>query len=140
MDIWLSQSSSSAFLEAYRRCMNDAQSGNVQHFMAFPAIVCAAFSIEVGLKTILQHEGTKAHGHDLLALFLKVSDARKIEIIDHSGETMEYFVAHLKHSKNAFVDWRYIYEASGEKHINVAFMGKLASAVEAVCLRMKNAA
>ena len=92
------------------------------------------------MKTILKREGTKSHGHNLLELFLKVSDVRKIEIIDSTGETMEYFVAHLKHSKNAFVDWRYVYEKTDENHINVAFLGKLASAVETVGLKMKNAA
>jgi hypothetical protein len=140
MDTSLSQAITSAFLEAYRRCMDDTATRKPEYFMAFPALVCAAFSAEVGLKTILKREGSVAHGHDLLSLFMRVSDERKIEILDQTGASMEEFASQLKHSRKAFVEWRYIYEEVDEKHINVGFLGKFATAVEKVGLRMKSAA
>jgi hypothetical protein len=129
---------SSAFLEAYRRCMARTD-GPPEHFMAFPAIVCAAFSAEVGLKTLLKLEGARSHGHDLLALFRRLSDESKLAVLDATGVAMEEFAAHLGHSKEAFVEWRYVYEAKGEKHISVEFMGKLAAAIESRALEVKRA-
>jgi hypothetical protein len=130
----------SAFLEAHRRCMDAEHEREQRHFMVFPALVCAAFSAEVGLKTILRLEGGDAHGHDLLTLFQSLSDYSKVAILDSTGVTIEEFAAQLNHSKKAFVEWRYIYEEVDEKHINVAFLGKFASAVEARGLQLKNAA
>ena len=140
MDTSLSQTTSSAFLEAYRLCMAAMNTEGQKHFMAFPALVCAAFSAEVGLKTILKLEGPDVHGHDLLALFMALSDSSKVAILDATNVSIEEFTAQLKHSKQAFVEWRYIYEEVDEKHINVAFLGKFASAVEETALRLKSAA
>lgn len=137
MDLGLSQATASAFLEAFRRC--ELGANDSKYFMAFPALVCAAFSAEVGLKTILKREGISAHGHDLLSLFMQLSGEKKIEIADETGISIEDFAAHLNHSKKAFVEWRYIYEEPGEKMISLLFIGKFAAAVEAAGLRMKNA-
>lgn len=68
VDLNLAQAMSSAFLEAYRRCMDEEKAQNPQYFMPMPAIVCAAFSAEVGLKIILRHEGKPANGHNMLKL------------------------------------------------------------------------
>ena len=138
MDTSLSQATSSAFLEAYRLCMASMNTEGQKHFMAFPALVCAAFSAEVGLKTILKLEGTDFHGHDLLALFMALSDTSKSGILDATDLSVEEFAAQLNHSKHAFVEWRYIYEEVGEKHINAAFLGKFAGAVEITALRLKS--
>lgn len=140
MDLHLAQTVSSAFLEAYRRCMDEEKAKNPQYFMAMPAIVCAAFSIEVGLKTILSREGKPANGHNMLKLFKQISTERQYEIYELTGMEMQEFAAHLNHSQMAFTKWRYIYEESAENHISVAFLGKLAHAVEAVSLGIKNAA
>ena len=120
--------------------MSAADEKEQRHFMVFPALVCAAFSAGVGLKTILRLEGGNAHGHDLLTLFQSLSDQSKVAILDTTGVSIEDFAAHLSHSKKAFVEWRYIYEEVDEKHVNVAFLGKFASAIEARVLQIKNAA
>ncbi len=70
---------------------------------------------------------------------MQLSDEKMIEIADETGISIEDFAAHLNHSKKAFVEWRYIYEVSGEKMISLLFIGKFAAAVEAAGLRMKNA-
>lgn len=113
---------------------------NPQHFMAMPAVVCAAFSAEIGLKTILGHEGKQPKGHNLLKLFKQLSTERQYQIYELTGMGIQEFATHLNHSQLAFTKWRYIYEENGENHINVAFLGKFAHAIEAVALSAKNAA
>jgi len=134
---WLSQSVASAFLEAFRRCDPMSASGQTKFFMAFPAVVCAAFSAEVGLKSILARSGIKAKGHDLRALYMKLPGELKYAIFEATGSSMEEFAAHLAHSRLAFSRWRYIYEENDEAWINVDFLGKFAEAVETVSQRAK---
>jgi hypothetical protein len=125
-DSWLSQSVSSAFLEAFRRCDPLSETGETKHFMAFPAVVCAAFSAEVGLKTLLERSGISAKGHDLKALFTKLPKELQYAIYEATKMPMEDFAAQLAHSRLAFSEWRYIYEAEGEKFINLRFLGGFA--------------
>src|SRR6266436_1738922 len=99
MNLDFSQEAASSFLEAYRLCMDDMQRRKSERFIVVPAVVCAAFSAEVGLKTILKREGNPVEDHDLFELFSKVSDDRKIAIVEHTGYSMDYFVAHLNHLK-----------------------------------------
>jgi hypothetical protein len=108
--------------------------------MAFPAVVCAAFSAEVGLKTMLARGHISAKGHDLRALYLKLSPEQQYAIYESTGLSMEDFAAQLAHSRLAFSEWRYIYEGNREKCINVAFLGKFAAAVERICLESSRAA
>jgi len=136
---WLSQSVSSAFLEAFRRCDPTSPNAASKYFMAFPAVVCAAFSAEVGLKTLLTHAGRPAKGHDLRALYLRLPAEQKYAIFEATGLSIEEFAAQLAHSRLAFSEWRYIYEENREKFINVGFLGKFATAVDAVSLRSRNA-
>lgn len=137
---WLSQSVSSSFLEAFRRCDPATETKDSKHFMAFPAIVCAAFSAEVGLKTMLERLGITAKGHDLHSLLMKLPGEMQYAIFEATGMTMEDFSSQLAHSRNAFVDWRYIYEKNGENFISIKFLGIFASAVETVALSTKDIA
>lgn len=135
-EIRLSHAVSGAFLEAYRRCDPLLPNGTPEHFMAFPAVVCAAFSAEVGLKNLLSRQGEVAHGHDLRALFLKLLPEQQHAILratsQAAGLSEQEFATNLAHSRLAFSEWRYIYEARGEKLINVRFLGALASAIDAL--------
>ena len=131
-DIWLSQTVSSSFLEAFRRCDPKADKNETKYFMAFPAVVCAAFSAEIGLKTMLERQGIKATGHDLYKLFKKLSADQQYEIFEETKMEMKEFVSHLAHSRMAFVKWRYIHEEMGENFINLKFMGNFALAIETV--------
>ena len=108
--------------------------------MAFPAVVCAAFSAEVGLKTLLGRQGVSSKSHDLRALLLKLPAEQQYAIFEATGLAMEEFAAQLSHSRLAFVEWRYIHEENREMSINVGFLGKFASAVEAVALQSKSVA
>lgn len=106
--------------------------------MAFPAVVCAAFSAEVGLKTMLGRQGIAAKGHDLRALFMKLPSEQQYAIFEKTGMQMKEFSAQLAHSRLAFSEWRYIYEEMGEKFINLRFLGCLAAAIEGVAVETKN--
>ena len=137
---WLSQSVSSAFLEAFRRCDPLSERVASEHVMAFPAVVCAAFSAEVGLKTMLARLGIVAKGHDLRALLLKLPSEQQYAVFEATGLAVEDFAAQLAHSRLAFVEWRYIHEENREMSVNVGFLGKFAAAVEAASLKSKNVA
>lgn len=139
-DSLLSESVASAFLEAFRRCDPLSAPEADEHFMAFPAVVCAAFAAEVGLKRILSRQGISAKGHDLRALYLKLSTEQKHAIFEKTGLPLEEFAAQLAHSRLAFLEWRYIYEQKGENFINIRFLGNFATAVENVARELKNAA
>lgn len=97
-----------------------------------PGIVCLAFSIELGLKAILVGCGKLSDGHKLKELYDKLpgEDKTKIErlTVDADGE----FSAKLSYISNAFVEWRYIYEAPGYHSIDVGFMVRLHAAVSQV--------
>lgn len=128
----MQQSVASAFLEAYRRCDPLRDRSAPEHFMAFPAVVCAAFSAEVGIKELLAREGAPSNGHNLLLLFNKLKQPTRDSIIQRTGFPPDVFRANLSLAKDAFVEWRYVYEGGGEKLVNLNFMGALAGAIEAV--------
>jgi HEPN domain-containing protein len=119
--------------------MSDKDAPNSNIAMFLPALVCAAFSVEVGLKAILMKEGKKGSGHDLLALFKRLPIDSKIEIIQIVGMEPELFYAHLRQAKDAFKDWRYVYEETGEKTVNLDYVARLASAVVQVAESTKPA-
>jgi hypothetical protein len=120
---------STAFLEAYHRCMAEGTSTGRSEMMFVPAIVCAAFSAEVGIKALLLQAGKSARGHDLVKLFNRLPDATQLEIFTRMEMEAVDFAAHLNHIRDAFREWRYIYEFTDERFINVLFVAKLASAI-----------
>lgn len=136
-DAWLSQVVSSSFLEAFRRCNPATDKSESKQFMAFPAVVCAAFSSEIGLKTLLERQGIKASGHDLMKLYKKLPPDQQYKIYEETGMAMQEFTAHLLNSRLAFVKWRYIYEEKGGSMVNLKFLGAFAQAIETVSLAAK---
>ena len=121
------RATSTAFLEAYRRCMTD--SPETSEAMFIPALVCAAFSAEVGLKSLLLQAGKPVHGHDLFTLFEQLPPNSQSEIVQSVGLDPASFMANLTQIRNAFPEWRYIYEFQTERMINVAFVANFAQAV-----------
>ena len=120
---------STAFLEAYRRCMDETTSSTEAMFI--PALICAAFSAEVGIKALLLQSGKPAKGHDLLKLFNSLPAATKFEIFSNMRMEAPEFAANLRHIRDAFKDWRYMYEFNDERFISIAFVANFASAVAA---------
>jgi hypothetical protein len=119
-----------AFLLASRRCMeNRPLPNNRIEMLASPAVVCLAFSIEVGLKAIILSEGNTAFGHKFVDLFEKVSLDAQSAIIKEVGRDKSSFEAALQAANNTFTDWRYIYE-SGGANADIEFLVKLADAIQ----------
>jgi len=103
---------------------------SLQTRIGVPSIVCAALAFELYLKTLLQLERKKGHGHDLWELFHKLGRRNQQKIRKfwrhHSSGVIEYlhktytdagepvpkvdFEFVLRASRHAFVQVRYIHE------------------------------
>ncbi len=105
------KNSSKAFYLAFLRCLEQRSlpDGQVQ-FLAIPAIVCAAFSIELGLKFLVLQSGNEASGHKLKVLFDKLELPAQQLIVTKVGLPRQEFDANLETASNTFVEWRYVYE------------------------------
>lgn len=97
-----------------------------------PAIVNAAFSCEVFLKLLLQHEGKDIHKiHKLNDLYAKLSEDIQMELKEKTilryGKWSDIWGRpYLEQISNAFVEWRYSYEhdwtKSASMQIEVGFL------------------
>ncbi|MDO9623161.1 MAG: hypothetical protein Q7J46_04165 [Pseudomonas sp.] len=98
-----------------------------------PAIVCAAFSIELGLKSLVYKESNIEckREHKLEALFKKLLPSTQAAIVQELNMQPNEFNEQISLASNAFVDWRYVYEKSSIS-INFEFLKALASAVEKI--------
>ena len=92
-----------------------------------PSIVLKCFSIELGLKAIIESESkTPPKIHNMKTLFEELSTDVKLEIKEKVNQSLSIteeskFYTLLKDHKNIFVDWRYTYELTNN-HINVQFI------------------
>lgn len=120
------------FLEAFRRCDPELEPCDGS-LIATPALVCAAFSIEVGLKLLLSRCGKGAEGHDLFRLYRKLPRHLQFQIRHGTTYTHRDFVKELFIARNAFTEWRYVYESQDTLSVNVIFLGKLAESVTYIC-------
>ena len=90
------------------------ESNNLSYII--PAIVNAAFSCEIFLKLLLQHEGEDIHRiHKLNDLYAKLSQDTQVELkkktIFRYGKWSDIWGRpYLEQISNAFVEWRYSYE------------------------------
>lgn len=120
MDIKTAQYLSKSFLDGYRRCRGVGldgfqiprrEEGLEANDAPIPAIVCLAFSAELGLKSILIAEGkAPPRHHDLYQLFYLLSEQSQSKIRESLSSYAEKFDSLLESMRTAFEDWRYIYE------------------------------
>lgn len=86
-----------------------------------PYVVNSTFSIELYLKAILSITNDNVKGHDLIKLYAKLNDEDtkiiNMLLVDHSiglvkieGTEQFELSYYLNSIKNAFVEWRYIFE------------------------------
>jgi len=108
-ELWAYYDTCDAFLEAFNRCDPELELW-MQNTIALPAIVCAAFSSEVGLKLILKKCDIQKKGHDLCELYSALPKHFRMQIIEGSGYQTEQFKVELGKARTAFVEWRYIHE------------------------------
>jgi hypothetical protein len=93
-----------------------------------PFVVNAAFAVELYLKTIGVVRDQALRGHDLLTLFDALGADAKASIGDHFSkckhqcgiDSIEGFRVALDELRNAFVEWRYLYEQP-ERRLKITF-------------------
>ena len=120
MNIDQARNSSNAFHLAFQRCMEQRPTGPDQvEFLAIPGIVCVAFSIELGFKTLALRAGKKSTGHELDKLFAKLDSSQQTALINAVGLPDADFRKNLANTSRAFVDWRYIYEEHRSVSVNL---------------------
>jgi hypothetical protein len=95
-----------------------------------PGVVCVAFAIELGIKAIALAEGAQPKGHELDKLFGTLSAPEQNAIKESLGLPDPDFQKELKAAAGAFVEWRYIYEATETVSANLAFLQSFSTAVQ----------
>lgn len=125
-----SMNSSRSFYLAFQRCMEQRPLPNGQvQLVVVPAVVCAAFSIELGFKAIALRSGGSVSGHKLNELFKALEPSSQQAIIAAVGFEREKFDSSLEAVSSAFVEWRYIHERESA-NIDMEFLLKLSKATQ----------
>lgn len=135
MNVDQAKNSSKSFHLASERCIEQRPLGPGQvEFLAVPAIVCEAFAIELGLKTLIMRKSnsTKIKGHNLAELFGKLFTSEQMTLVNKVGLSEIDFRKELVAASTAFEEWRYIFEASTQKSVNAQFLKTLSTAVQAM--------
>lgn len=123
-------STSKNFHRAFELCYgNGLPANNGVLNPIVPAVVCLAFSIELGFKAILVGCGKPSEGHKFVELFGKLPLEIQVEIQRLVVGEDNGFESSLTLVSNAFVEWRYIFEEPGYHSIDVDFLSKLHDAV-----------
>ena len=118
-----------SFFIASDRCFEKRPTGDKTFEMPLvPAVVCAVFSIELGLKSILALEKKKVMGHELKKLFIKLSPNSRKELSVLLSITEDELRKRLISISKVFVEWRYIYEKESAQ-LDEGFLRAFAKAV-----------
>jgi len=108
------------FAEAGRRCLGDMTHGAIPGPI-IPGIVCMSFSVELWFKALgclSDPVGEIPTGHNLLALFNKLSSDIQDALIARCGQTRAPFLRSLEEDARAFETWRYSYEWAARQPIS----------------------
>lgn len=136
MSPWGIHSTAREFHRAFELCYgNGLPAKNGMPNALVPGVVCLVFAIELGLKAVHASDGSPQTGHSLSALFEKLSDLSKEQILFESGIEAASFRENLAEVSNAFVEWRYVHEGLGYRSISVQFLESLWAAVNTVANR-----
>lgn len=114
-----------SFLRACEQCMNPPDQG-----LGMPALMCAAFSAELGLKELLRKRGLavkREHRYlDLLNLLPQSeTDCIRADLIQRWPD----FDSQLSKANDAFVKWRYFFESRTPIEVNIMFVADFARSV-----------
>lgn len=114
-----------SFLRAYERCTNPQDQG-----LGMPALMCAAFSAELGLKELIRKFGgtvKKEHKYsDLLTLLPKQEVNAILADLKTRWTDLD---SQMSKANNAFVEWRYFFEKRTPIEVNVKFVADFARVV-----------
>lgn len=132
MNLALATAVSDSFLSAYERCMNTTSVTEHSPQLLVPAVVCLAFSIEVGFKVILAREGCAMRLHPLFELYEKMKPETRQLLTYNTAMSQLHFDERLRKASTAFVDWRYIYENATTREVSIDFLLRLAYATKQI--------
>lgn len=121
------------FQAAFERCWNAERSHDriPEVPLGVPAIVCAALSVEIGLKALLLDSGIRPkREHNLERLLNALPKAIQLAIVEEVSVAYPDFACQLANAAEAFVQWRYFYDARQELNVNALFLGALGAAVQ----------
>jgi hypothetical protein len=114
-----------SFLRAYERCMNPPDQG-----LGMPALMCAAFSAELGLKELIRKLGgavKKQHRYSDLLGLLPPNEVASIRA--ELTPRWPDLDAQMAKADDAFVQWRYFFESPTPIEVNVKFVADFAPVV-----------
>ena len=116
-----------SFLIAADRALEERPIGLGQvQMLLVPAVVSAAFAIELYFKAIITLEKGNARGHDLSNLFQQMSKPSQASIVSSMATDFAHFESDLVAISHAFIEWRYIFEQQSAS-MNLAFLRRLTS-------------
>lgn len=100
-----------------------------------PMIACYALAVELYLKSlmVLDH-GREMQGHRLNVLFARLAESSRADIaakvqFGAAPVSADELLSILQELGAAFVEWRYIYELEGGRHIQVDILISIAQAL-----------
>ena len=125
---WPKKAADSFWLAAARSLEQRRISPTQFQMLLIPAVVCSAFSIELGIKAILLRSGQPPKTHNLAMLFEALPSAIQDQVVLACGMSRKDFDAALGEAAKLFEKWRYVYEMD-EPQVNLRFVTQLADAV-----------
>ena len=129
-------STSKSFHRGFELCYGNGLPANNGVLNAIvPAVVCLAFSIELGFKAILVGCEKPSDGHKFVELFAKLPCEIQDEIERLVDVENSSFKESLTLVSNAFVEWRYIFEEAGYHSIDIGYLSKLHAVITQIAER-----
>jgi len=132
------QFSARNFFLGARRCFEQRNLPDGKFEMPLQAaVVCLAFGVELGLKSLLASEQKKATGHKLLALFNKLSTELQEVIAANLSLSLHDTRQKVGAISSVFEDWRYVYEKE-ELTLDLEFLRSFAIIIEGLLSKTPN--
>jgi hypothetical protein len=114
-----------SYLRAYERCMNPPDQG-----LGMPALMCAAFSAELGLKELIRNCGGAVKKEHKYSDLFKLLPPNEVDLIRTDlAPRWPDLDAQMTKADGAFVKWRYFFESPTLIEVNVKFVADFARAV-----------
>lgn len=98
--------------------------------LGMPALICAALSAEIDSKPCYSRLAAIPGEHNLAKLLGLLPQATRYAIVADVSVNYPDFPKQLANAENAFIRWRYFYEAREDLNINILFVGTLGAAIQ----------
>lgn len=126
---WVKKTANAFWLAAARNMEQRRINTKQFQMLAIPGVVCASFSIELGIKAILIPIHPPQKTHNLSKLFSLLPLSIQDQIIKRCNKNRVSFEKSLDEIANVFEEWRYVYESESIK-LDADFLFSLGDAVK----------